>query len=153
MVFGKRLFDTLIYKDPKDGIVERPLLELPDKPYGLVHIAPAEAEWVGLVNSFNRYGFFGVRVSAVNTSLDAAGSFSHRAGTFFYAPAEAEFVYWVRPLLSTWGDHATSQRTVFLPQGSEFYEKNAYLLLPMDERTPAVLDDLGRRLRNPVRVY
>lgn len=153
MVFGKRLFDTLIYKDPKEGVVERPLLELPDKPYGLVHLAPAEAEWVGLVNSFNRFGFFGVRVSSVNTSLDAAGPISHRAGTFFYAPAEAEYIYWVRPLLGTWGDYATYTRTLFLPQGSEFYEKNAYLMLPMDERTPAVLDDLCRRLRNPVRVY
>jgi hypothetical protein len=153
MVFGKRSFDTLIYKDPKEGVVERPLLELPDKPYGMVHVAPAEAEWVGLVNSFNRYGFFGVRVSSANTNLDAAGPFSHRAGTFFYAPSDADFVYWVRPQLATWGDYTTYTRTLFLPEGSEFYEKNAYLLLPMDERTPAVLDDLGRRLRNPVRVY
>jgi hypothetical protein len=153
MVFAKRFFDTLIYKDPKEGIVERPLLELPDKPYGMVHIAPADAEWIGLVNSFNRYGFFGVRVSSVNTNLDAAGPLSHRAGTYFYAPADADYVYWVRPELATWGDYATNTRMVFLPEGSEFYEKNAYLMLPMDEKTPAVLNDLGRRLRNPLRVY
>jgi len=153
MVFSKRLFDTLIYKDPKEGVVERPLLELPDKPYGQVHVAPAEAEWVGLVNSFNRYGVFGVRVSSLNTCLDAAGPVSHRAGTYFYAPAEADYVFWVRALLSTWGEYATGTRMLFLPEGSEFYEKNAYVLLPMDDQTPAVLDDLGRRLRNPLRVY
>jgi hypothetical protein len=119
----------------------------------MVHVAPAEAEWIGLVNSFNRYGFFGLRVSSAGTSLNAAGLFSHRAGTLFYAPAEADYVSWVRPQAATWGEYATNTRTVFLPEGSQFYEKNAYLLLPMDERTPAVLDELGRRLRNPVRVY
>jgi hypothetical protein len=153
MVFSKRFFDTLIYKDPKEGVVERPLLELPDKPYGLAHIAPAEAEWVGLVDSFNRYGFFGVRVSSVDTSLDAAGPFEHRAATCFYAPAEGGFVYWVRQVLSTWSEYETNTQTVFLPEGSQFYEKNAYLLLPMDDKTEATLDDLGRRLRNPLRVH
>jgi hypothetical protein len=153
MVFAKRFFDTLVYKDPKDGLVQRPLLETPDKPFGFVQAAPAEAEWIGLVNTFNRYGFFGIRLAALDSSLGAAGTFSHRAGTCFYAPAEAEFVYWVRPLLSTWGEHSTSKHLLYLPEGSEFYEKNAYILLAMDEGTPAVLDGLARRLKNPLRVY
>ncbi len=153
MVFAKRLFDTLIYKDSKEGVVERPLLELPEKPFGLVHVAPAEAEWVGLVNSFNRYGIFGVRVNAANTSLDAAGPVSHRAGTYFYSPADADYVFWVRAQLSTWGEFATNTRMLFLPEGSEFYEKNAYLMLPLNDQTPVLLDELGRRLRNPIRVY
>ena len=153
MVFAKRLFDTLVYKDPREGVVERPLLESPDKPFGLVHPAPAEADWVGLVNTFNRYGFFGLRIASLNTAMGAGGEISHRAATYFYAPAEGDFVYWVRPQIYTWGEHTTSNRIVYLPEGSEFYEKNAFLLLPMDEKTPGLLDALALRLKNPLRVF
>jgi hypothetical protein len=153
MVFARRLFDSLVYKDPVDGVVERPLLEMPDKPYGMVHVAPADAEWIGFINSFNRFGFFGVRISSLDLNMDAAGAFSHRAATYFYAPTEADYVAWVRSPLTTWGEYSTNTLPLFLPEGSEFYEKNAYLLLPMDESTPSALDDLARRLRNPLRVY
>ena len=153
MVFYKRLFDTLIYKDRRDGVVQRPLIELPAFPYGLAHIAPEELEWVGLVNTFNRYGFFGIRLQATAASLGASGDFAHRPGTYFYAPSDGEYVYWVRPYLYTWGEFLTNNHLTFLPQGSFFYEKNAYILLPMNDKTPAVLDDLARRLKNPLRVF
>jgi|GEM_PF-587755 len=153
MVFYKRLFDTLIYKDRQDGVVQRPLIELPAFPYGLAHIAPEELEWVGLVNTFNRYGFFGIRLQATAASLGAAGDFAHRPGTYFYAPSDGEYVYWVRPYLYTWGEFLTSNHLTFLPQGSFFYEKNAYILLPMNDKTPAVLDDLAKRLKSPLRVF
>ena len=153
MVFYKRLFDTLLYKDRKDGVVQRPLIELPGFPYGLAHIAPAELDWVGLVNTFNRYGFFGLRLQAASASLGAAGDFNHRAGTYFYAPADGEYVYWVRPYLYTWGEFLTNSHLTFLPQGSIFYEKNAYILLPVNDKTPAVLDELVLRLKSPLRVF
>jgi hypothetical protein len=153
MVLYKRLFDTLIYKDRKDGVVQRPLIELPGFPYGLAHIAPAELDWVGLVNTFNRYGFFGIRLQEAAASLGAAGDFSHKAGTYFYVPADGEYVYWVRPYLYTWGEFLTSNHLTFLPQGSVFYEKNAYILLPMSEKTPAILDELALRLKSPLRVF
>jgi hypothetical protein len=153
MVFYKRLFDTLIYKDRSAGVVQRPLIELAAYPYGLAHIAPEELEWVGLVNTFNRYGFFGLRLQAAAASLGAAGDFAHRAGTYFYAPSDGEYVYWVRPYLYTGGEFLTNNHLTFLPQGSFFYEKNAYILLPMNDKTPAVLDDLALRLKNPLRVF
>jgi hypothetical protein len=153
MVFYKRLFDTLIYKDRGDGIVQRPLIELAAYPYGLAHIAPEELEWVGLVNTFNRYGFFGLRLQDAAASLGAAGEFAHRAGTYFYAPSDGEYVYWVRPYLYTWGEFLTNNHLTFLPQGSFFYEKNAYILLPMNDKTPAALDDLLRKLKSPLRVF
>ncbi len=153
MVFYKRLFDTLVYKDRKDGVVQRPLIELPGFPFGLAHIAPSELDWLGLVNTFNHYGFFGLRLQAAAASLGAAGDFSHKAGTYFYAPADGEYVYWVRPYLYTWGEFLTSNHLTFLPQGSIFYEKNAYILLPMNDKTPAVLDELTLRLKSPLRVF
>ena len=153
MVLYKRLFDTLIYKDRPNGIVQRPLMELPGFPYGLAHIAPSELDWVGLVNTFNRYGFFCIRLQATAASLGAAGDFSHRAGTYFYAPSDGEYVYWVRPYLYTWGEFLTNTHLTFLPQGSVFYEKNAYVLLPMSDKTPAALDELAIRLKAPLRVF
>jgi hypothetical protein len=153
MVFYKRLFDTLIYKDRQDGVVQRPLMELPGFPYGLAHIAPADLDWVGLVNTFNRYGFFAIRLQAAAASLDAAGGFEHKAGTYFYAPSDGEYVYWVRPYLYTWGEFLTNTHLTFLPRGSVFYEKNAYILLPMSEKTPALLDELALRLKAPLRVF
>ena len=87
------------------------------------------------------------------TASGAAGDFSHKAGTYFYAPADGEYVYWVRPYLYTWGEFLTSNHLTFLPQGSIFYEKNAYILLPMNDKTPAVLDELTLRLKSPLRVF
>jgi hypothetical protein len=153
MVFYKRLFDSLVFKDAKDGLIQRPMIELGDAPDGIAHIAPADAEWVGLVNSLNRYGFFSVRVSSIAANLDAAGDFLHKAGTYFYAPFEGEYVQWVRPLLYTWGEAATKLQLTFLPKGSFFYEKNAYLLLPFDATTAASLDGLAARLKTPLRVF
>ena len=153
MVFYKRLFDTLIYKDRRDGVVQRPLMELPASPYGLAHVAPEELEWVGLVNTFNRYGFFGLRLQAAAACLGAAGDFAHKAGTYFYAPSDGEYVYWVRPYLYTWGEFLTNSHLTFLPEGSFFYEKNAYLLLPMNDKTTDVLDELARKLKSPLRVF
>jgi len=153
MVLYKRLFDTLMYKDLREGVVKRPLLELPGMPFGLAHIAEADAEWVGLANTMMRYGFFSVRLNAANVNLDLSGDFAHRSGTYFYAPSDGEYVYWVRPLLYTWADVATSNHLTFLPKGSSFYEKNAYILLPLDEKTPDVLDELSKRLKNPLWIY
>ena len=153
MVFYKRLFDTLYYRDRRDGVVQQPLIELPGFPYGLAHVAPADLDWVGLVNTFSRYGFFGLRLQAAAASLGAAGDFGHKAGTYFYAPADGEYVYWVRPWLYTWGEFLTSNHLTFLPQGSVFYEKNAYILLPVNDKTPAALDELVLRLRSPLRVF
>jgi len=153
MVFYRRLFDSLVYKDAKDGLVQRPLIELSDAPDGIAFIAPADAEWVGLINTLNRYGFFSVRVASLAANLGAAGDFLHRAGTYFYAPAEAEFVHWVRPLLYTWGEASTKTQLTFLPQGSVFYEKNAYLFMPLSGTTAASLDALAARLKTPLRVF
>jgi len=153
MVFYKRLFDTLIYKDKKAGVVQQPLLDAPGLPFGLVHIAPADVEWVGLVNTLNRYGFFSLRIKEASANLEAAGDFFNKAGTYFYAPSDGEYVYWVRPYLYTWGDYETSNLLTFLPKGSFFYEKNAYILLPMNEKTPAALDELAKKLKNPLRVF
>jgi len=153
MVLYKRLFDTLIYKDPKEGLVKRPLIEIPGQPYGLVHVAPAGLEWVGLINTFNRYGFFSIRINEASANLDLSGDFSHKAGTYFYAPSDGEYVYWVRPYLYTWADYMTSNHLTFLPQGSFFYEKNAYVLLPWDDKTVERLDQLARKLKSPLRVF
>lgn len=153
MVLYKRLFDTLMYKDPREGVVKRPLLELPGAPFGLAHIAETDSAWAGLANTMMRYGFFSVRLNEANVNLDISGDFSHRAGTYFYAPSDGEYVYWVRPLLYTWANSATSNHLTFLPKGSSFYEKNAYIALPLDEKTPDILDELSKRLKNPLWIY
>ncbi len=84
---------------------------------------------------------------------DASGDFSHKAGTYFYAPSDGEYVYWVRPYLYTWADYMTSNHLTFLPQGSFFYEKNAYVLLPWDDKTVETLEKLARKLKSPLRVF
>jgi hypothetical protein len=62
-------------------------------------------------------------------------------------------VYWVRPLLYTWDDFTTNNLMTFVPKGSVFYEKNAYVLLRLSGQTPRELDALLRRLKNPLRVF
>jgi len=153
MVLYKKLFDTLIYKDRQGEIVKRPLIELPGRPFGLAHVAPANLEWVGLVNSVEKYGFFSIRLAEASANLEAAGDFSHNAGTYFYAPSDGEYVYAVRAYLYTWADYMTSTQLTFLPQGSFFYEKNAYVLFPWDDKTIPALDELARKLKNPLRVF
>jgi len=153
MVLFKELFDTIVYKDVKGEVVERPLRELPGRPYGLAHIASPDAPWVGLLNKKAGFGFFSLRLASSASNLDPGGLFMHRPGTYFYAPSDGDYVYWVRPWLYTWGEFATSQLLTALPAGSVFYEKNAYLLSRWDGTTPGALDALLRRLLHPLRIF
>jgi hypothetical protein len=153
MVLYKELFDSLLYRDKNGALVKRPLRELPGRPFGLVHIAPDDIPWVGLINTKAGYGFFSLRLAAASSDLGVAGDFHHKAGTYFYAPSDGEYVYWVRPLLYTWAEYATNALLTFVPRGSFCYEKNAYLVLKLDDGTPEALDTLRRRLSNPLRVF
>jgi hypothetical protein len=153
MVFYGELFDGLMYKDKDGRVVTLPLKERPEAPFGLAHIAPDDLPWVGLVNTREGYGFFSLRLRAAASSLGPAGDFAHKAGTYFYAPADGDYVYWVRPYFYTWGDYGTNNLLTFVPKGSFFYEKNAYVLLRLTDGTPAELDTLLRKLRDPLRVF
>ncbi len=153
MVLYKELFDTLMYRDNDGRIVTLPLKERAESPFGLAHIAPPNIPWAGLLNMKEGYGFFTVRIEAADAGLRAAGSFLHKAGTYFYAPSDGSYVYWVRPLLYTWGDYRTNDLLTFLPKGSTFYEKNAYVLLRLTGQTPRDLDTLLRKLKEPLRVF
>jgi hypothetical protein len=153
MVLFKELFDALMYRDKDGRVITLPLREKPEAPFGLVHIAPPDIPWVGLVSTKDGYGFFSLRLEAAAASLGPAGDFSHKAGTYFYAPSDGDYVYWVRPLLYTWGDYATNNLLTFVPKGSFFYEKNAYLLLRLNEGTPKEIDALLTKLRNPLRIF
>jgi len=153
MVLSKDLFDSLVYKDKKGRVVQMPLREIPGSPYGLAHIAPSDPGWVGLLNLEKGYGFFSLRLESSTSQLGPAGDFSRKAGTYFYAPSDGDYVYWVRPWLYTWGEFATSNLLTALPAGSAFYEKNAYWVSLWDAGTPAALDALLVRLKNPLRVF
>jgi hypothetical protein len=153
MVFYKDLFDSFIYRDKGNRLVELPLKEKDGFPFGGVHIAPDDLDWVGLLNKNRGYGFFGLRIEYVNSFLGSSGNWLHKPGTYFYAPSDGNYVYWVRPLLYTWSEYTTSNHLTFVPKGSSFYEKNAYLLLRLDEDFAKKLDVLLKRLRNPIRVF
>mgnify|MGYP001157880670 CR=1 FL=1 len=153
MVLYKELFDACMYRALDGRVVTGPLAELPEKPFGLAHIAPPDLAWVGLVNTKEKFGFFSLRLASAASSLGLGGDFALKAGTYFYAPSDGDYVYWVRPLVYTWGDFATSSLVSFVPAGSFFYEKNAYVVLRLDEGTPAELDRLARALREPLRVF
>ena len=153
MVFYKRLFDSLIYKNKKNELIQLPLKEKPGYPDGLVHIAPDDLDWVGLLNTEQKFGFFSLRIDYVNSNLNASGNWLNKPGTYFYAPADGKYVYWVRPLLYTWSEYPTRNLLTFVPEGSTFYEKNAYILLSLTKDFPDKLDTLLKKLRNPVRIY
>jgi hypothetical protein len=152
MVLYRELFDSFMYRAGGE-VVTGPLAELPEAPFGLAHIAPPDLAWVGLVNTREKYGFFSVRLAAAASNLGLGGDFALKAGTYFYAPSDGDYVYWVRPLVYTWADYATNNLVSFVPAGSFFYEKNAYVVLRLDEGTPRELDRLARMLREPLRVF
>jgi hypothetical protein len=153
MVLYKELFDRLMYRAKTSEVVTMPLQELAEAPFGLVHVAPPDIPWLGLVNSTEKYGFFSLRLEAAASNLDVSGDFAHKSGTYFYAPSDGDYVYWVRPLIYTWADYATNNLLSFVPKGSFFYEKNAYVILRLDDRTPQELDRLHRLLKNPLRAF
>ncbi|MCX6560131.1 MAG: hypothetical protein NTZ26_06395 [Candidatus Aminicenantes bacterium] len=153
MVLFKELFDTIVYEDANKILVKKPLRELPDKPFGLAHIAPTDLDWVGLVNDKAGYGFFCLRLETSVSNLEAGGGLPLKAGTYFYAPSDGDYVYWVRPWLYTWGEFATSTTLTALPAGSLFYEKNAYLISRWKPGTPAELGAMRMLLLNPLRVF
>jgi len=153
MVLSKELFDSLVYKDRYGKIIKLELREKPGVPFGLVHAGPSDLEWVGLVNTKEKYGFFSLRLNSACGNFESPGEFEHKAGTYFYAPADGNYVYWVRPLIYTWADFATNTLLVSVPKGSFFYEKNAYLVLRLDEDFEPRLDEWHRRLTRPLRVF
>jgi hypothetical protein len=153
MVLDRELFDGFMYRAGDGDVVTGPLEEIPEAPYGLAHVAAADLAWVGLVNTREKFGFFSVRLAAASSSLGPGGDFGLKAGTYFYAPSDGSYVYWVRPLVYTWADYATNSLMSFVPAGSFYYEKNAYVILRLDEETPRALDRLARELREPLRVF
>ena len=153
MVFDRELFDSLIYKDKNQKIVKMPLKEKEGVPFGLAHIAPDDLDWVGLMNTKERYGFFGLRLNSAVGNFEIPGSFLHKTGTYFYAPSDGNYVYWVRPLIYTWADYTTNNLLTFVPKGSFFYEKNAYVLLRWSDDLRPKIETLLQKLRNPLRVF
>lgn len=153
MVLFRELFDMLLYRDTAGRVIRLPLTEKAGMPFGLSHIAPEDLDWVGLVNSREGFGFFSLRLSSANGNLKIPGEFFLRPGTYFYAPSDGNYVYWVRPLIYTWGDHFTSGHLTFVPDGSFFYEKNAYVIMPLGPDLPRRLDSMCLMLRNPLRVF
>ncbi len=153
MVLFRELFDSLIYKDKAGALIKLPLVEKKEMPSGLAHIAPDDLDWVGLGNDKARYGFFSLRLDAANGNLGIPGRFFHRAGTYFYAPSDGNYVYWVRPLIYTWGDYFTNTHLTFVPSGSFFYEKNAYVIMLLGPDLQRRLDSLLLKLRNPLRIF
>jgi hypothetical protein len=153
MVLSKELFDSLLYKDKSGAIVKLPLNEKAGAPFGLVHTAPPDLDWVGLINTAQGYGFFSLRIKAADGNLEVPGDFRHKAGTCFYAPSEGNYVYWVRPLIYTWADYFTNNLHSFVPRGSFFYEKNAYGVWRVTDDLPRRLDELVTKLRHPLRLF
>ncbi len=153
MVLFRELFDSLLYKDKKGETVSLPLKEKVGAPSGLVHIAPPNLGWVGLSNGREGFGFFSLRIQAAHGNLELPGEFLHKAGTYFYAPADGNYVYWVRPLIYTWADYFTNNHFAFVPKGSFFYEKNAYVVMRLSNELPQKLDSLRKRLCHPLRVF
>lgn len=153
MVLHKDLFDSLIYRDKKNSTIQMPLTEKEGYPDGFVHAAADDLSWVGLLNSKQNYGFFSLRIKYANSNLSTSGNWLHKPGTYFYAPSDGKYVYWVRPLLYTWSNYTTRNLLTYVPEGSYFYEKNAYVLLPLTDDFPDKLDILLKKLKNPVRIY
>jgi hypothetical protein len=153
MVLSRELFDSLFYRNNKGEIIKLPLKEKEGAPFGLVHVAPEDLSWVGLVNSRDGFGFFSLRLQAALANFEVPGEFLHKAGTYFYAPSDGNYVYWVRPLIYTWADYFTNSHFAYVPKGSFFYEKNAYIVLRLSQDLPQELDVLMERLRHPLRVF
>ncbi|MBN1351076.1 hypothetical protein JXJ21_16765 [candidate division KSB1 bacterium] len=153
MVLYSKLFDSLVYQNQTGECVQLPLKEIPGRPFGIVHVAPDNLDWVGLLNTEKQFGFFCVRINYVNMNLDAPGDFLNQQGTYFYAPAGGKYAYWVRPLYYTWAKHLTSNHFTYAPAGSIFYEKNAYIILPLTPGYAQTLNNLLAQLRNPLWVH
>ncbi len=153
MVLSKKLFDCLVYKNKKNEVIQLPLKEKPGCPDGLVHVAPENVDWVGLLNTEQKYGFFSLRIDSVSSNLNSSGEWLNKPGTYFYAPSDGKYVYWVRPLLYTWSEYPTRNLLTFVPEGSFFYEKNAYILLSLTKDFSNMLDVLLKKLKNPLRIY
>jgi hypothetical protein len=153
MVLFRELFDSLLYRDKIGKIIKLPLKEKEGTPFGLIHIAPEDLGWVGLVNSREGFGFFSLRLQAAHGNFEVPGEFLLKAGTYFYAPSEGNYVYWVRPLIYTWADYFSNTHLALVPKGSFFYEKNAYVVIRLSEDLPQKLDILLKSLRHPLRVF
>lgn len=153
MILHRDLFDTLIYKNKKNKVVKKTLNEIPIDFDGLIEQTAADCDWVGLLNSKEKYGFFSLRIAYVNSNLSSLGGWMSNTGTNFHSQAGRDLVYWVRPLINNWSDPVTRNLLTFVPAGSWFYEKNAYVILELNKGYAKRLDEILRKLQNPIRIY
>jgi len=153
MVMQKDLFDTLIYKNKQNKVIKSSLKEKAGYLDGFVEQAAADCDWIGLLNSNKKYGFFSLRIEFINSNLTSLGGWTSNSGSSFYAPSDRDLVYWVRPLINTFSDLVTRNMLTFVPAGSWFYEKNAYVLLPLKKGYAKKLDELLKKLKNPIRIF
>ncbi len=151
MVVDHKLFDHLIYSS-NGKVTILPLKPQPKGFQGLYHVAPFDADWVGFVHSKQNIGFFSLRLEHSNQSFDGSPLALHKPGTYFYAPDLQSYIYWVRALFYTWGEFATSNFLTFVPKGSSFYEKNAYLFLQLKEGYLKEVEGFFKKLKFPARV-
>ncbi len=136
------LFTHVVYPKKDKSIVR---LKLYDEELDVLKENPIRdnAEWVAFYNRDKGYGFGSIRLGYDNTNLERRKSPTHKPYTKI-SRSSGNGRYWNRVLADT---------IVTFPKGSQYYEKNAYLIFKVDVELPEKeLLQYNDRLRNPLKV-
>ncbi len=134
------LFTHLIYPDL--GVVKRmPLYDMVKFDSLTKSPLADDISWVGFINESQGYGLVSLRLSYSNTNIDGTVSPLYKPHTKISA-GRGNGRYWNRRLIH---EHKT-----LVPKGSQYSERNVYLVLDKLDDIDTQINYYIKRLNNPV---
>ena len=137
------LYTHLIFPDSKGNLSEMPLYNMVK--FDSLTKAPLEdnISWVGFINKKIGYGLVSLRLSYDNTNQEGKESPLFEPHTKISA-SSGNGRYWNRRLIH---EHNT-----LVPKGSEYHEKNAYLIIDDLDDITGQINHYMQRLKSPITV-
>ncbi|WP_148639196.1 hypothetical protein [Aquimarina longa] len=138
------LFTHLAFPRARRTTIHLPLYEESTMTYLDENPIPDDSPWLFFYNKYKSFAFGSIRLHYDNKNIYGDDSPTDNKHTKITASAN-NGRYWNRRLI-----HSTN---TFVPKGSKYTEKNAYILFKIDEEDPAkTIKYFHERLKNPVMV-
>lgn len=139
-----RLFTHLAFPKAGGTTVHLPLYEKSTMAYLNENPIPDDSPWLFFYNEDKSFAFGSIRLHYSNKNIHGNDSPTYNKHTKITASAN-NGRYWNRRLIDS--------KNTFVPKGSKYTEKNAYIIFEIDKKDPAKrIKYFYERLKNPVRV-
>ncbi|MEE9362244.1 MAG: hypothetical protein V3U92_06575 [Cellulophaga sp.] len=138
------LFTHLAFPQAGGTTIHLPLYDESTITYLDENPIPDDSPWLFFYNKYKSFAFGSIRLHYDNKNIHGDDSPTHNKHTKITASAN-DGRYWNRRLIHS--------KNTFIPKGSKYTEKNAYIIFKIDEKNPEkTIKYFHERLKNPVMV-